>query len=74
MALKRDGAEVVNKTGMDFGDQLTGWLGEGMPDSMFEFVEGEGRQVQRLAVIVLIRLYKKKRTKFTHKPLRSSMS
>jgi hypothetical protein len=33
-----DGSEVVNKARMDFGDQLTGRLDEGMSDSMFEFV------------------------------------
>jgi len=38
MALKCDGSEVVNKAGMDFGDQLTGRLDEGMSDSMFELV------------------------------------
>jgi len=38
MALKCDGSEVVNKARMDFGDQLTGRLDEGMSDSMFEFV------------------------------------
>jgi len=38
MTLKCDGSEVVNKAGMDFGDQLTGRLDEGMSDSMFELV------------------------------------
>ena len=38
MALKRDCAEVVNEAGMDFGDQLTGRVGEGVSDSMFELV------------------------------------
>ena len=51
MALKRDRAEIINETGMDFRNQLTVWLGEGMPDSVFELVQGEGRQMQRLAVM-----------------------
>lgn len=42
MALKRDGAEIINEAGMDFSDQLTRRLGEGMPDSVFELVQGEG--------------------------------
>ena len=42
MALKRNCTEIINEAGMDFGDQWTGWLGEGMSDSVFELVQGKG--------------------------------
>jgi hypothetical protein len=42
VALKRDCTEIVNEAGVDFGDQLTGWLDEGVSDSVFELVQGEG--------------------------------
>jgi hypothetical protein len=38
MALERNCTEIVNEAGMDFGDQLTGRVGERMADSMLELI------------------------------------
>lgn len=40
---------------MNFRNELTGRLSESMSDSVLELVQGECRQVQRLAIVSLVR-------------------
>ena len=55
MTLKCDRAEVVDEACMNFSNELTRRLGKGMSNSVLELVQSECRQVQRLAIVTLVK-------------------